>query len=415
MPAEAARDREVLRYYGVKTTLTLPLSAGGGPAVGAVSFNDMQRERTWPGPLVKRLQLVAQVFANALARKASEEALRESEERLNLAAEAAGAGLWIMTLVTEQVWTTPRLRSLFQFSPEEELTFQRFLEVIHPADRELVRRGVTAAIDAATPLNVEYRLALPDGTVRWVNSRGRAQASPSGKPHRVMGVSLDITKRKRTEAALRDLSGRLLNAQEEERTRVAKELHDGISQNLALLAVELDLLGQRPPEAAAQVKARMEEFSTRTKTLLEEVHRLSRALHPAKLEQLGLTVAMRSFCREMEAGGVIAVQFEAHDVPRSLPDELALCLYRVAQEALWNVAKHSGAKRATVELAAADGGINLSIADEGKGFDPEVAPPATSLGLVSMRERIRLVQGEIRWDSKPGQGTKVSVQVPLKG
>src|SRR5262249_10740469 len=156
---------------------------------------------------------------------------------------------------------------------------------------------------------------------------------------------------------------------------------------------ELDLLGQRPPDSPTQVKARMEEFSARTKALLDDVHRLARGLHPAKLEQLGLAAAMGALCRELQTGGAIAVQFDSHDVPRALPPDIALGLYRVAQEALWNVVKHSGAKRATVKLARVAGAVHLTVADEGRGFDPDTAPPGTSLGLVSMRERIRLVQG----------------------
>jgi PAS domain S-box-containing protein len=415
MPAEAARDREVLQYYGAKTTLNIPLSTGGGPVAGVLSFNDMQRERTWPELLLKRLQLVAQVFANALARKRAEQTLRENEARLKLAADSAGVGLWSLNLVSRDFWLTVKTRELLNLPPDAVLTFDSFLALIHPDDRQAIKQTVQAMLKSGQEAVVEYRVRRADGTLRWLVARGRLQFNAAGEPDRLMGVVLDATARKETEAALRNLSGRLLEAQEEERARVAKELHDGVSQNLALLAVELDLLGQRLPENIAQMKPCLEEFSTRTKALLDEVNRLARGLHPAKLEQLGLASALRAFCREMESGGVIAVQFETENVPRMLPGEVALCLYRVAQEALWNVAKHSGAKRANVELAGAEGDIRLRIADDGKGFDPARVPRATSLGLVSMRERIRLVQGEIQWNSKPGQGTRVIARVPLKG
>jgi len=142
LPAEAARDGESWRHYGIKTSLTVPLSVGGGPPFGALSYNTVREEREWPDALVKRLQLVAQIFANALARKRSEESMRESEERLNLAADSAGAGLWSLNLATGCFWITTRTRELFGFSADEEVTFDRFLEVVHPQDRDLIRQTV---------------------------------------------------------------------------------------------------------------------------------------------------------------------------------------------------------------------------------------------------------------------------------
>jgi signal transduction histidine kinase len=224
---------------------------------------------------------------------------------------------------------------------------------------------------------------------------------------------VDITERKRAEQAAHELSGRLISAQEEERARLAKELHDGLSQNLALLAVELELFGQRPTGAVDEVSERMQEFSTRTKELSSEVHRLSHGLHPAKLEQLGLAAAIGGFCRELEAGGLICVKFSCQDVPRALPKDLALCLYRVTQEALQNVVKHSGARNASVELRKEGNELQLRIADEGKGFEATAEPAGDGLGLVSMRSRVRLVGGNISWDSTPGQGTQVNVRAPV--
>ena len=152
-----------------------------------------------------------------------------------------------------------------------------------------------------------------------------------------------------------------------------------------------------------------------TKGLSAEVHRISHGLHPAKLTQLGLPVALKGFCREVESAHQVTVQFAARDVPRTLPEDVALCLYRVAQEALQNVVKHSGAKRANVELRTADSAIELSVADDGNGFEVGAKRTTGSLGLVSMAERVRLVHGEIAVESKPGQGTKVTVRVPFKG
>ena len=230
MPPEAARDRELFRLYGVRTTLTIPLSAGGGPPIGAVSFNDMKRERTWPEPLVKRLELVAQVFANALARKRAEEALRESEQRLGLAADSAGAGLWSLSLGSGCFWLTDKTRQLLNISADIVMSFDSFLGLVHAEDRQVIQQTVQAMLKSGREAIAEYRVRRADGTMRWLVARGRVQRNASGKPDRLMGVVLDISARKETEEKLRNLSGRLINAQEEERARLAKELHDGISQ-----------------------------------------------------------------------------------------------------------------------------------------------------------------------------------------
>jgi signal transduction histidine kinase len=212
-------------------------------------------------------------------------------------------------------------------------------------------------------------------------------------------------------AAAQDLAGRLIGVHEDERRRLAGALHDGLSQSMALLAVELEMVGQHPPNAPGQIKSRMDELSAQVKALSADVHRLSYTLHPAKLEQLGLATATAGFCREVEQAHQIAVQCSCQNVSRWLPPDVALSLYRVVQEALQNVVKHSGAKSATVELRAADGEIQLNVADTGKGFDTGAVNKG--LGLVSMRERVRLVSGQIHWRSQPGHGTHVYVRVPL--
>lgn len=219
--------------------------------------------------------------------------------------------------------------------------------------------------------------------------------------------------REKTAGEIRDLAGRLITAQEAERTRLARELHDDLSQSLALLSVDLELFGQKPLSAPDQINARMQVFSSQVKDLSSEVHRLSHELHPAKLEQLGLTAALRGFCKELSAAHQMAVHFEAGDVPRTLPNDVALCLYRITQEALQNVIKHSGAASAQVTLACAENEILLSVVDDGEGFDAATVQGHGSLGLVSMRERVRLVRGRLSVESKRNEGTRVEVRVPL--
>jgi signal transduction histidine kinase len=236
----------------------------------------------------------------------------------------------------------------------------------------------------------------------------------------IVGLLVERANRRRADEGLqesqrelRSLTGRLLQAQESERRRLARELHDDLNQGLALLAVHLDLLGQKPPEFGARFAERMREMSDRVKQLSSVVHDLSAALHPSKLEQLGLVAAVRGLCKELAQAHGLAIEFADQAMPSSIPDETALCLYRIAQEALSNVIKHSGARHAHVELSGDEGGVSLRIVDDGAGFDCDRPESKEGLGLVSMRERSRLVGGAITIDSRPSAGTRIDVHVPL--
>jgi PAS domain S-box-containing protein len=203
LPAEAARDQEVWRHFGIKTTLTFPLSHGGGRPIGALSFNDMLAERTWTEPLIQRLQLVAQMFTNALVRKQNETVLRDSEARLLLITEAVGAGLWIMDVATKKVWVSPKSRELFHFDPNEEIHYERYFRVIHPDDRDRVHQAVQQALRFGEDLHCDYRIVLPDGNTRWIGARGRWFQKSTGEPERILGLSFDITEQKEMELQLK--------------------------------------------------------------------------------------------------------------------------------------------------------------------------------------------------------------------
>jgi len=196
LPQEATRDREVWRHLGIKSSLTFPLSAGGGPLIGIMGFFAIRKVRLWPVALVKRLQLVADVFANALARKGPEQALRESEERLRLAATAAKTGLWILYLNKSQFWLTEQARELLGLAADENIDLDRFLDICHPDDRERIRLAVQQSVQADEDFRIEYRVLYPGGKISWMVSRGHAYFDPSGVPERLMGVTMDITERR---------------------------------------------------------------------------------------------------------------------------------------------------------------------------------------------------------------------------
>ena len=236
----------------------------------------------------------------------------------------------------------------------------------------------------------------------------------------ILGLLMERASRRRAEQGLRQsqrelrsLTGRLIHAQEEEHRRIARELHDDLNQGLALLAIELDLLAQRPPESDALLGDRLRGLSGRVKQLSSAVHDLSHLLHPSKLEQLGLVASIRSLCKELARDHELAIQFVVQQLPPSIPADAALCLYRIAQEALQNVLKHSGAQHARVDLLGSEDAVVLRITDQGAGFDPGSVEEKGGLGLVSMRERLHMLGGTIVIDSRPGEGTRIEVRLPL--
>lgn len=203
-PAEADRDKEAWTYYGIRSTSVFPLSPGGEPLIGVLSFAAM-KTISWSEDIAKGLQLVAEIFANALIRKSSDQALRESEERLNLASTAAGIGLWILDLKTDQYWASAQTLKLFGLPPDYRLDLNTFVNMVHPEDRERIRQAIHAASRSNDYARVTYRIVLADGAIRWLTSMGQRQIGPAGNTDRLMGVSIDATERMKAEAAAEEM------------------------------------------------------------------------------------------------------------------------------------------------------------------------------------------------------------------
>ena len=222
-------------------------------------------------------------------------------------------------------------------------------------------------------------------------------------------IARDITERKRAEQALAEMTRKLIESQEQERARIGRELHDDINQRLAMLAVELDQLKDNPSE----VQSRVEELLKQTTELSNDVQALSHELHSSKLEYLGIAAAMRSFCKEFGERQRVEIDFQCHDLPSHVPQEISLCLIRVLQEALHNSVKHSGVRHLEVRLRGTPGQIDLAVTDLGVGFDKDTAKHSPGLGLISMEERLKLVKGTLSIEAQPKRGTTIRACVPL--
>ena len=344
-------------------------------------------------------------------RKLAEEALRESEERLRLAVQAGRMYVFDWDVITDVIVRSEESTHIFGLTAEPiKLTKRELLVRVHPEDRSTFISSLAECTPESPNTQISYRLLRPDGSVLWLERTGHAFFDEQSKMVRMV---TDITERKRAEEALSSVGGRLIEAQEEERTRIARELHDDIGQQLALLAIDVEGLEGNLPDSAVEVRNHIHEQLKRVHEISADVQAISHRLHSSKLRLLGIVVAAKSFCKEFSEQHKVKIDFTHADIPSTVPEEISLCLFRVLQEALQNAVKHSGVRHFEVELRGASDGIDLTVRDAGLGFDPEAVMNKRGLGLVSMQERVNLVKGTFSIDSRPDGGTTIHVRVPL--
>jgi signal transduction histidine kinase/ABC-type uncharacterized transport system substrate-binding protein len=356
--------------------------------------------------------LIVGLLLNRLRLRRAHDRLRTSEEGMSLAAIAAKLRFWVWDIPRDEVRASASDWSSGNWYSAHPVHFDQFIDVVHPDDRASLRQAVRGALEGDGRYETEYRVMVSDSTVRWIAARGRIEFDQNGKPRQLRAISIDITERRRAEDEARDLNGRLITAHEDERARLAHALHDDVTQRLALLAIDA---GQKEKGLGDTIAGQaMHSIRHDLVQLSEDVHALSYALHPAILEDLGLIEALKAECARFGAVEGIPTSFRATDEVHEPIGALSLCLYRVAQEALRNVARHSSASSVEVELRAAGGGLELAVHDNGVGFDPTRKQARPSLGLAGMRQRLFLVDGELLIDSAPGGGTTIVARAPLK-
>ena len=356
--------------------------------------------------------LIVGLLLNRLRLRLAHDRLRTSEEGMSLAATAAKLRFWVWDIPRDEVRATESDWSSGNWHSAHPVHFDHFIDVVHPDDRDSLHQAVRRALDGDGQYETEYRVMSADSTVHWIAARGRIEFDQNGKPRQLRAISIDITERRRAEDEARDLNGRLITAHEDERARLAHALHDDVTQRLALLAIDA---GRREKGLGCTVAGQaIRSIRQDLVQLSEDVHALSYALHPAILEDLGLIEALKAECARFGAVEGIPTRFTTNGDVGGPPQALSLCLYRVTQEALRNVARHSGASLVEVELRAVDGGLDLTVQDNGLGFDPTRKQARPSLGLAGMRQRLSLVDGELLIDSAPGSGTIIVARAPLK-
>jgi PAS domain S-box-containing protein len=338
--------------------------------------------------------------------------VRESEERFRLVANTAPVMIWMagtdrLCTYVNQPWLE------FTGRPLEAELGNGWLEGVHKEDLKRCLKTYSEAFGERQSFEMEYRIRRNDGEYRWILDIGVPRFNSDGNFAGYIGSCLDITDRKLAEKALANVGRRLIEAHEEERSWIARELHDDIAQRVALLAVEVEQFDLRVPVSVVDLHEYLQHARQRMFDLGKDVQALSHRLHSSKLEYLGLVTAAKSFCRELSEQRKVRIEFKHSDIPAVIPKEISLCLFRVLQEALQNAVKHSTEQNFTVELHGTKDGISLTVSDSGIGFDWRHAINGRGLGLISMRERLRLVNGELSIQSEPGRGTTVLARVPL--
>jgi two-component system sensor histidine kinase UhpB len=290
---------------------------------------------------------------------------------------------------------------------------------VHPDDAERARSTFREHMVKQTPYTQEYRIRRYDGEYRLIITQGVPRFSVEGVFLGFAGALLDVTGRRRAEHRLRDankrlqeLSSRLIGAQEEERKRLARELHDDLSQQIAAVSLSIGNMKRQIPKDCADARAHADVIHGKLVDLAEGVRRMSHELHPAVLQYSGLAPALRSYCEEFGALAGLKIELRIEGEFEGVSKDAALCLFRVAQEALRNVAKHARVSEASVELRRAEGALTLRISDQGVGMEMGAGAPKAGLGLLNIQERARLVGGKAEIRSAPGQGTTITVEVP---
>jgi PAS domain S-box-containing protein len=405
------QDQQEYRRSGIRAVQSTPLRSRTGRPLGMISTH-------WRTPHTPTeddftfFDVLARQAADLIERTLAEEALRDSEERFRFIANTAPVMIW-MAGAEKQITYLNQTWLDYTGRPSDAVLGQRRAKVLHPDDEERSREMYEKAFEKREPFRMEHRLRRHDGEYRWVVTAGVPRYNLDGSFVGYIGTAVDITELKLAEEALSTVSQKLIEAHEEESTRIARELHDDVNQRLAMVSARLGFLKQGPPASAADLDREIGDIRQEIANLVADVQALSHDLYPPKLELLGLEEAAAGFCEELSTRHGVTIDVHVENVPQALPREISLCLYRVLQEALQNVVKHCVSRHAHVSLIGQGNTISLTVKDSGAGFDPQEAMRGPGLGLTSMKERLKIIGGQLSVRAQPGRGTTIHAVAPL--
>jgi PAS domain S-box-containing protein len=339
--------------------------------------------------------------------------LQRTERELQEAQRLAGVGSWQWLQSTDTaVWSEELYRIAGRDPGSPAVSYKDHARMYTRESWVRLRGAVEAVLYTGTPYELVLELVRPDGTHRWVMGRGEVLRDSSNQVMGLRGTLQDITERKLAEEALSSVNGRLIEAQESERARIARDLHDDIGQRVAVLAMALSQVKNMLPPGN-DARDYVESIQKQTVEIIADVQALSHELRPPRLLHLGVVAAMQGFCQDLAVQHGVEIDFSSKHVPPNVPSDISLCLFRVLQEALHNAVRHSHVRRFEVQLHATVNAIYLMVRDQGAGFDFDTASRGKGLGLSSMKERLKLVGGELFVKTQPAAGTTVLARAPL--
>lgn len=411
LPEEAVEEKKLLENTAAESLIGVPLLAHRSRSTAGILIVTTKQHPNSTGDLLLQLQILGRLLYQIYSLQSIEETVDDLKERFSLAVDKSPVMIWMsdankLCTYVNQGWLAFTGRKI-----EDEMG-SGWAAGVHPEDVGGCIAWYTAAFEAHEKFQLEYRLRRFDGEYRWIINYGAPRYAPDGTFCGYIGSCIDITESRRSENELKELSMRLIDAQENERQRIARELHDDFSQQLTLLALELAKLNDHSnrDSIVGEVVVALE---SRIRSLAVALNSRAHELHSSHLETLGLSAAIQSLCRDFSQQHEINVDFRQDAIPSHLPPNVSLCLFRIVQEGLQNVAKHSHTKNCCVELFWENTDILLRIADSGVGFDPSNPDTSKGIGMISMRERLRQVSGDLRVVSSPNRGTRLEVRVPF--
>ena len=366
--------------------------------------------------------LLTSLVAHELAQRRADEleraerSLRTAEEGRALAVEAAELGVWRWRVATGVLDVSPRCWVLLGLDPSGggDFAWRDVVAAVHPADQASLLDAVQRSLKDGGTLDAVLRVGNAEPPARWVRITGRLMEDLGGNGEVLQGVIADISQSKRQEAERRDLLRAMAQAQEEERRRIARELHDQVGQTVTGLSLGLRMLEETLAGVDPAVDERLSWLRSLAAGIGQDIHRAAADLRPAALDDFGLAAALTALAADWGRRHGIALDLHTVGTVDRLPPEIETVIYRVAQEALTNVLKHAHARTVSVLLERREDGIRLIVEDDGDGFDLDAAPgdARPHLGLSGMRERLLLVGGSLEVESAPGSGTALFMTVP---
>ena len=410
-------DLEGYLAGGILAVQTTPLVSRSGALVGMVSTH-WREPHELSASEQRALDVLARLAADLIERSRAEEKLRQSEELLRSAQRLAHVGSWEWVLETNQVSWSDEEFEVFGQPRDYKPSYEGFFQMVIPQEREPLARELREAVAEKRRFSSEVHIIRPDGELRTISFVAEVRFDQEGLPVAMFGATQDITDVRKNEAKLlqgqqdlRALTARLVDVQESGMKELARELHDDLSQNLAFLSMEVSALLCPSAKRSRSSSERLRALMVRIQQMAGDVHAISTRLHPAILYEIGLKAALEEECRRFSGQTGIPVRFESEGKSTLPAADVALCFYRVAQEGLHNIAKHACATKVRLTLSNTQGTCTMRIEDNGQGFDPSRTNGKNALGLISMKERARLVNGNFTIKSELGKGTTLEVSV----